>query len=121
VDGLGTGGKELFVSTTDQQLLAEGVVVPWVVYGPRRDHGHDLAMDPVEVYRDMATARGRKVLAGQRMFAYFDQRLRDDRGGGRPVGERDSVGAPGPSRGGGSFRRWGVGAAPPGASASRTW
>jgi DNA repair protein RadD len=63
---LGDIFEALVVAAHNSELLRAGLVVPWTVFGPQRDHGHDYAVHPVQAWRDLSS-----LAFSPATFAYF--------------------------------------------------
>lgn len=60
---LGDIFQSLVVGAKYSELLDAGVLVPWAIFSPLKDYGHDFAEDPVKAMQDIGH--------GGKSFAYF--------------------------------------------------
>jgi superfamily II DNA or RNA helicase len=63
---LGDIFDHLIVGARRQDLVEQGILVPWVIYQSERHMGHDYAVDPLAAWRELT-----KLLPDPRTFAYF--------------------------------------------------
>lgn len=66
-----------------QELLAQKVLVPWTIYQPPKNLGHNFAFDPITAYRDVSRTHNMKKAFGYyqriQLAEEYSKRFRENR------------------------------------------